>query len=365
MKKTYTGIIALLFLGITMVISSCSQTLPKAKGPEDQITVIADSAEYYELEPILQQVFSKVIYTPQPENLFHLKQYGHNHLKNIGRTKNVIIIAPLNSGSFTSKYINSLLDSTVKNKVINDSAFVFNKYDLWSKNQLVMILTSPTMDELKQKILAEHENLLYHFQNASDKRLMEMLYHPKYEQVGIEAGILEKHGFIFYIDSDFKLAMNNDEDNFLWIRRGTNSDRERWIFVHWIENASPDLMNKDSVLAIRNRITKKFYTGTEDSTYVIHDDNYLSVKEVDYKGRYCLMTTGLWRMNDQAMGGPFLSYTFYDVKTKRLYMIDGSIYFPKFYKRNIIQQVDVLLRSWIPEYELTAEQKERFKEALE
>jgi hypothetical protein len=58
------------------------------------------------------------------------------------------------------------------------------------------------------------------------------------------------------------------------------------------------------------------------------------------------------------MGGPFINYTFFDEKTKRLYMVDGSIYAPKYYKRNLIQQVDVILQSFMTESELTADRKE-------
>lgn len=360
----FTTIITLILISFLISLSSCS-TKRKAKGREDLIFVVADSTEYLELEPVLEQVFGKVIYTPQAENLFKLTNKSVNYLEHLTRAKNVIVAAPLNSGSRTSKYIHSLLDSSVTDEVRNDSAFVFNKYDLWSKNQLVMVLTSPTMEQLKKNILKEHENLLYYFQNASDERLMKMLYHPKYEQKKVEAQFLKDYGFIFYVNSDFLLTKNIEEDNFIWLRRAPNSDRERWIFIHWIENASTALLERDSIINLRNELTKKFYKGTEESTYVEIVDDYLSVEEIDYKGRYALMMNGLWRMNDKSMGGPFTSYTFYDKKTDRIYMIDGSLYAPKYYKRNMLQQVDILLRSWKPEYELNKERKEDLLSELE
>lgn len=90
-----------------LFIQSCDSKKP-AVGEEDLIYVVADSSEFYELEASLLQVFGKIIYTPQPENIFELKRHSVNRLDEIKNKKNVIIIAPLNSGSYTSQYINSI-----------------------------------------------------------------------------------------------------------------------------------------------------------------------------------------------------------------------------------------------------------------
>jgi hypothetical protein len=53
------------------------------------------------------------------------------------------------------------------------------------------------------------------------------------------------------------------------------ADMERWIFVHWIDNASPEYLNEDSIKAIRNRLTEKYYRTSDDTAYVkIAEDYY-------------------------------------------------------------------------------------------
>ncbi len=76
------------------------------------------------------------------------------------------------------------------------------------------------------------------------------------------------------------------------------------------------------------------------------------------------MTQGLWRMNDYSMGGPFINYIFYDEKSKRIYMLDGSIFAPKYYKKTLIQQLDVLLHSFRTEDEIPSEQLQTLKEFM-
>ena len=350
---------------LTAVFSGCG-TKPKATGQEDEIYVISDSAEYIEMEASLLQVFGKIIYTPQPEHLFSLIRKSYNELNRVENKKNVIIAAPLNSGSYVSRYINSILDSSVKaivNK--NDSAVFVNKYDLWARDQLVMILTAPDMQTLNDNILKEHDNLLYYFQKISNARLYNSLYNPRYEKVEVEARLLKKYQWIIYVQADFLLALDKPQDNFVWLRRGHRTDMERWIFVHWIENGSPAFLNPDSIDSVRNYLTEKYYRTSDDKSYVEIADSYKTTTEVNFQGRYALMTQGLWRFSDKSGGGPFVSYTFYDEASKRIYMLDGSIFAPKYYKKKLIQQVDVTLQSFKTENDLSPEKKEDLLDELE
>jgi len=84
---------------------------------------------------------------------------------------------------------------------------------------------------------------------------------------------------------------------------------------------------------------------------------------VNFNGRFALFTQGLWK-NEFDNVGPFVNYFFYDEKTERIYMIDGSVYAPKYYKRNLIQQMDVTLQSFRTRSELSEERIEQLLKAV-
>jgi hypothetical protein len=336
-----------------------------AKGFEDEIFVIADSVEYEQMLGSLQSTFEKEIYTPQPEKLFLLKRINVSQIDSKKRTKNIIIAAPLNSGSKTSEYIKSVVDSSIEAKLNSDPEFIVYKYDLWAKNQIVTILSAPNMEALNSKILRNSDNLLYAFQKESDERLQSFLYNPTYEQEPIEGKFLKDYGWVIYVQADFKVAINKPDEKFVWLRRSPNSDMERWLFVYWIDNATPEYLTEDSIKVIRDRLTKKFYRTTDDSSYVVVASDYFIVKEVNFNGRFALFTQGLWELNVKGMGGPFVNYFFYDEKNQRIYMIDGSIFAPKYYKRNLIQQMDVTLQSFRTKSELSEDRIEELLDAVE
>lgn len=355
-------LIAIIFSISILFFAGCDTSNKPATGLEDEIFVVADSLEYLELETALDSTFQKIINTPQPEKLFTLKRVSANQIDKYKHKKNLILLAPLNSSSSTARYIKSVIDKKIEDKISTDPNYVVTKKDLWAKNQLVMILSAPTMQELEFKILKDKDNLLYAFQNASDKRLYESLYSPTYERKNIEGKLLRDFGWLIYVQADFKLAMSKPEDNFVWLRRSPGSDMERWIFVHWIENADPSYLNVDSIRSIRNRLTKKYYQTSDDTAYVVIAEDYFTNTEVNFKGRYALLTQGLWDLNIKGMGGPFINYIFYDEKSKRIYMLDASVYAPKYYKRNLLQQLDVTLQSFMTKSELN---EDRIDELLD
>ncbi|MBN1638206.1 MAG: DUF4837 family protein [Ignavibacteriales bacterium] len=347
------------------VLFACGLTKKEARGNEHEIYVVADSLEFLLLEENMKAVFEKIIYTPQPEPLFKLIRLNFTDFESAKNKKNVIIISALGSQNKVSNYISNVLDTTVKQLVFDNEEYVFNKHDLWVNNQLVMFLTSPTIEQLNANITSNEDNLLHFFQNISNKRMYQNIYNSTYERKEVEAQLLKEFGWVIYVQADFVRVNNRIGDNFVWLRRAPDSEMERWIFVYWIDNASPNMLHPDSIITLRNQITERHYRTKDDKTFVEVAEDYRTFSEVNFNERYAIMTQGLWRMQDKSMGGPFINYMFFDEKTERIYMIDGSVFAPNHFKRSIIQQVDVTLQSFRTDAELDPDWREDLLDELD
>ena len=368
-KKTNLKKAFILFLFIVTFISltSCTNSQKPAIGQEDDIIVIADSSLYSMLEGEMLHVFEKIIYTPQPEHLFSLNRKDFRKFPKLQNRKNIILLGTLDSNDPTSEYIKASLDSSVTKLVEKNEAYFFNKNDPWAKNQLVMYLVSNTVDELKRNILNGNEELLYSFRNVSNHRLFSTLYKPRLENKKIEAELLSKYNWSIYVQPEVELAKSDSVNNFVWLRSGRNRAIERWMFIHWIDNATANYLTEDSLLSIRNRITKKYYRVSEDSVFVnlSYDMSRPKIQQASLNNRYALMCQGFWKFNDKSGGGPFISYSFFDENSGRFYMIDASIFAPKYYKKKLIQRADVILNSFRTGDELTEDRKEDILSGLE
>jgi hypothetical protein len=365
MKKKH-----LLFIFITTLLftlASCNNSQKPAIGNEDDIIVIADSVLYSELEGEMLHVFERIIYTPQAERLFNLMRKDFRKFSKLQNRKNIIILGTLDSNDPASNYIKSSLDSSVTSLVKKNKAYFFNKNDPWAKDQLVMYLVSNTVEDLKRNILNANEELLYAFRNISNHRLFSTLYKPRLENKKIEAELLSKYKWSIYVQPEVELAKSDSANNFVWLRSGRNRDIERWMFIHWIDNADANYLREDSLMDIRNRITKKYFRVSDDSIYVNLSYNMSKpkVQQSNFNNRYALMCQGFWKFSDKSGGGPFISYSFLDEESGRFYMIDASIFAPKYYKKKLLQRADVILNSFRTINELTEERIEDILSVLE
>ena len=60
-------------------------------------------------------------------------------------------------------------------------------------------------------------------------------------------------------------------------------------------------------------------------------------------GRSWIELRGLWEVENDFMGGPFVSYTTLDERTNRLITLDCYVYSPKYGKRNYLRALEHLV----------------------
>jgi len=76
-------------------------------------------------------------------------------------------------------------------------------------------------------------------------------------------------------------------------------------------------------------------------------DEYIEpiFNEISFNDLFAVETRGLWRVENDFMGGPFVSYTFVDEKQARLITIDGFTYAPKQKKAPLVRELEAILWS--------------------
>jgi len=83
----------------------------------------------------------------------------------------------------------------------------------------------------------------------------------------------------------------------------------------------------------------------------------LSQREVNFYNKYAIETKGLWKTNNNSMGGPFKSYTFVDESLNRVYYIEGFVYSPGKSQRELMREMDVILGTFRTKSELNSTAK--------
>ena len=146
--------------------------------------------------------------------------------------------------------------------------------------------------------------------------------------------------------------MAKQAEDFWWIDRqltrlkgGDNHDIQQGFFIHSEPYVSTDQLSLEHVLDRRDELTRKHVSGPTKGSYMATERQYVpAYEEMEYEGMFALEVRGLWKMENDFMGGPFYSLTLVDEARGRLLTLEGYAYAPYFDKRPYIREVEGLIR---------------------
>ena len=147
--------------------------------------------------------------------------------------------------------------------------------------------------------------------------------------------------------------MAKQTKDFWWIDRqltrlkgGDNHDIQQGFFIHSEPYVSTDQLSLEHVLNRRDELTRKHVPGPTKGSYMATERRYVpAYEEMEYEGMFALEVRGLWKMENDFMGGPFYSLTLVDEVRGRLLTLEGHAYAPYFDKRPYIREVEGLIRT--------------------
>ncbi|MFQ5823405.1 MAG: DUF4837 family protein [bacterium] len=322
---------------------------PISIGEETELCIIADPKDWQFLESTLKDVFERFIHTPQPEKVFAVHWVSPANFSEYATRKNLIILGTLNAQGELTQKIENMLSPEVRERVKAGTAFVFPKNDPWANEQLLVVLVSNTLPELREKLMENKEFLYNLFKNKLIEKTTEQMFN-QLEQIELEKKLLNKYGWTIRVQHDYIVNIERPQNRFIMLRRSLPG-RERWLFVHWIDEGDPKDISEEWAIKTRNRLTTKFYENDKIN------EEYTHSKQIKFLGRPAVMLEGLWENDEKVAGGPFRNYSFYDIASQRIYMIDIAVFFPGGDKEPYLRQMDIMAHSFktaeeIPEADL-------------
>lgn len=313
-----------------------------ARGDIGEIILVMDSASWQgELGDELIRTFRKPYPgLPQEEPYFNVNYVNPLRLNSVLKSaKNMIFVTTFDKKNRASRVLQSNFTPESVEKIKNDSSyFMFTKKDEFARDQRILHLFAKNQKTLIRKIAANREGLRNYFEQIEKKRINNKIF--KNSEKDIEQVIADKHGIEIKIPFGFMLAKNLK--NFAWVRV-KDAAIEKNIFIYHQPFSS--LEPFQDIKNFREKITSSYLRDSEklDLYITIQDEYPLQIKEVNFNDIYAKECRGLWKVSDATAGGPFLSYTFVDENTNRLYYIEGYVYAAGTTKRNFMREIEAIL----------------------
>lgn len=353
MKKNYI----ILFLILIMFAWACGSDgnnnrrnesdLPAASSLANEILVVMDSTKWKgQLGDKLRDVFSsRIPGLPQEEPTFNLRYVSPRHFQGFHRLyPNIIFVTVLNDQSRDSRVLRSYFTkNSLEQMRQNPEMFMFPLHNEFARGQEVLHLFAPTEEDLIRKLDKNDNRLVAYFLEFERNRLSRKLF-TNLPNKGLSNYLEKRFGVRMEFPIGYEVAI--EKDQFIWIRR-LDQDIDQNIWLAYKDYDNENVFTQENILELRSSFAKPYIWGSDSTTYMKTEmEAPIHTREVNFKGRYAMETRGLWRLNKVTMGGPFISYTFVDEATNRLYYIEGFTYAPGEDKREPVRELEAILHTF-------------------
>lgn len=327
MKRIAFGLIVL--SGILLSITSCKvekSSKPHSIGKSSEIVVVTDNKAQWNSsigDTIMDFFYQEIEVLPQPEPMFTLVNITKDVFSPVyEKNRNILIID---------------IDPKAKKAIIE------TKPDVWAKTQRVV------------KIIAPDKNSFFEKFEKNKDRIMELFIEMEYQRIQnafkatenrkITAALKETFGIKMTVPSDFRLAKKTK--NFIWLRKETLAFSQG-LLIYTYDYTDTLAFDPDFILSKRDYFTEIYIPGPSDSSFMIVSRDVIlpMAAKVNFKDNYTIETRGLWKVENDFMGGPFISYTLIDQRNNKVLTIDAYVYAPSEEKRNLMRQLQAIIDSF-------------------
>ena len=351
--------IILIIVSVTALIVSCTpsensrfKVKPNALGVMNEIVVICDDDIWESIVGDTIRHFFEAVFplTPRPEPMFDLRQYDMSEINVQPLKKELrtyLILANLDDVTsevtqFASRDLGQeRLDRARTQPEFNTSV----GRDKWANGQILMYLFAYGTDELAAAVEKNYDGIASKV-NEHDKLQLEQHTYARGYNKGLTSNMIGRYGGEISIPGDFQVALDiPEEDGLYWLRKDTKDGVVNMAFrIFDYDNAT--LVSRDSAIARFNNFGR-FVNSERENTYIIINDEDLPVLEFDrtVSNRYTKEWRGIWEMENDFMGGPFISYSIVNDDTGKLLSIDAFLFAPGKRKRDLMQQVDFIVKN--------------------
>lgn len=143
------------------------------------------------------------------------------------------------------------------------------------------------------------------------------------------------------------------DTNFIWLDRqmtrlkgSNNHDVQQGFFIHTEPYSGPSDFSLPRLLDRRDSLTELYVSGPTEGSYMSVERRMIpTYEEKMFDGKFAAEIKGLWRMENDFMGGPYYSLTIHDEARARLITVEGYTYAPYFDKRAYMREVEGIVKS--------------------
>lgn len=260
---------------------------------------------------------------PQTEPMFDLVHIPSSAFSKIFKTHRNIVIVKI-----SSKY--------------KDPKLIIQK-NVWSKPQIVLSILASDDSTMATLIREKGDIIVDRIQKMERNRLVNN--YTKYEEKELKGKLNKKISASIVIPKGYYLA--TDTSDFVWISK-EEPELSQGIFIYSYSKDPKVELTTNFLVAKRNEFLKKYVPGQLIGSYMQTETQQHEpfTRNIEINKHKVCELRGLWRVENDFMGGPFISSSIVDSTNNRVVCADAFVYAPKLHKRDYIRQLEAILSTF-------------------
>lgn len=351
--KNLSVVIAFLF---SSFLFSCGEdgkvgfgeSKPKARGSIGEIILAIDSTKWSgpvgeELRAIFEADLPGMI---RSESMFKVHRVDPRGMTRMLKMyTNLIYVTTFDDKKGGSQVINAQFSKESKEKASQDpTLYSIRMEDEYAIGQEVLYLFGNTEEELIANLRKNKDKLQNLFEVRERGRLEKPLFARKNSEAEFEART--KLGIEIQAPASYQIAKS--EDDFLWLRSPTPSERRPDISLFFYETdyTSEEQTFPANILSLRDSVAKKhIFADPEKPWSFMTSEKQIppAFRNMVINDNFTVEIRGTWKTNDMSMGGTYLGYLMVDQAKGKLYYMEGFVFYPNEVHRDALREIQTIL----------------------
>jgi hypothetical protein len=216
------------------------------------------------------------------------------------------------------------------------------RHDVWAQPQTVVVATATNGDNLINLLAGNRERITHILEQAERDRVISAV--KKYEEKALRDTVNRHFGGSPYFPTGY--ALRKVSPGFIWIGYETNKVL-LGLFIYSYPYKDSASLQLPRIIAERNAILQKEVPGQFENTYMTTAPLFApQTRNIRYRDFHFVETRGLWDIENDFMGGPFISHALIDQSGEKVLVLEAFVYHPRADKRNYVRQLESILYSF-------------------
>ena len=204
--------------------------------------------------------------------------------------------------------------------------------------QMVMTLQAPDEASLAQYVEENAQSIIDFFTKSEMNREIENLR----EKHNPDVSLIAKEIFDVDIWVPWELNKFKKGKNFFWASTNVGK-KDMNIVLYSYPYTDKNTFTLEYFLNKRDSVMKANIPGGPEGSYMTTQHDYVYVQDATVHGKYAQVARGLWRVQGDRMGGPFVSHSRVDELNGRVIVAEAFVYAPESLKRDLMRRMEAAL----------------------